>query len=105
MRSAGKLSANTASEGRNDPGPLERCTHDEDRLADDGCVRRRAGRTAEVHAKVAMPVLVHAIEEAVRRIGAQRYDQRDGRDERDQAIATERRAQETKGPWTKVHQA
>jgi len=44
-----------------------------------------------------MPVLVHAIEEAVRRIGAQRYDQRDGRDERDQAIATETRAQE---PWT-----
>ena len=49
-----------------------------------------------------MAVLVHAVEEAVRRIGAQRYDQRDGRDERDQAIATETRAQETKNQWTEV---
>ncbi len=52
-----------------------------------------------------MSVLVHAIEEAVRRIGAQRYDQRDGRDERDQTIATETRAQETKDPGTKLSQA
>ena len=42
-----------------------------------------------MHAQVAVSVLVHAIEEAVRRIGAQRYDQRDGRDERVQTIATE----------------
>ena len=40
-----------------------------------------------------MSVFVHAIEEAVRRIGAQRYDQRDGRDERDQTIATKTRTQ------------
>jgi len=52
-----------------------------------------------------MSVLVHAIEEAVRRIGAQRYDQRDGRDERDQAIATETRAQDTKDHWTMELQA
>jgi hypothetical protein len=55
-----------------------------------------------MHAQVAMSVFVHAIEEAVRRIGAQRYDQRDGRDERDQPIATETGAQGTKDPWIKV---
>jgi len=41
-----------------------------------------------------MPVVVHAIEEAVRRIGAQRDDQRDGRDDCDQTIATKTRAQD-----------
>jgi len=52
-----------------------------------------------------MSVLVHAIEEAVRRIGAQRYDQRDGRDERDETVATETRAQGTKDLGTEVQQA
>lgn len=33
-----------------------------------------------------MAVLVRTITEAVRRIGAQPYDERDGRDERDQTI-------------------
>ncbi len=44
-----------------------------------------------------MPIIVHAIEETVRRIGAQRYDQRNGRDQRDQAITTKTGAQD-KGP-------
>jgi hypothetical protein len=92
------VGSNTAAGGRDDPGPFERCTHDEHRLADDGCVRRGAGGTAEMHTQVAMSVVVHAIEEAVRRIGAQRHDQRDGREERDQTIATETRAQKP-GPF------
>ncbi len=33
-----------------------------------------------------MSVVVHAIEEAMGRIGAHRYNQRDGRDEREQTI-------------------
>lgn len=96
------MGPNTAPEGRDDPSPFERCTDDEYRLADDGCVRRRAGSTGEMHAQVAMSVLVHTIEEAVRRIGAQRYDQRDGRDERDQTIAVETRAQGTKNHSAKL---
>jgi hypothetical protein len=35
----------------------------------------------------------------VRRIGAQRYDQRNGRDERDQTITAETRAQEEGTIW------
>jgi hypothetical protein len=41
----------------------------------------------------------------VRRIGAQHYDQRDGRDERDQTIATQTPAQKALIPWGKAQQA
>jgi hypothetical protein len=44
--------------------------------------------------EVAMPVIVHAIDEAVRRIGAERYDQRNGRDKRDETITAKTRAQD-----------
>jgi len=40
-----------------------------------------------------MPVLVHTVTEAVRRIGAQRYDEREGRYECDQTFTDETRAQ------------
>jgi hypothetical protein len=46
-----------------------------------------------------MSVVVHAIAEPVRRIGAEGYDQRDGRDERDQTIAAKTRAQERRAIW------
>jgi len=93
-RSAGQLSPNTAARGTDDSGTLERCADDEHRLADDRGVRRRPGGTAEMHAQVTMPVVVRTIEEAVRRKGAQRYDQRDGRDQSDQTGATKTRAQD-----------
>jgi len=73
---------------------LDRCPHDEHRLADDRCLRRRPGGAAEMQAQVAMPVVMYAIEEAVRGIGAQRDDQRNGRDDCDQTIATKTRAQD-----------
>ena len=40
-----------------------------------------------------MSVLVRTVAEAVRRIGVQPYDERDGRDERDQTITELTRAQ------------
>jgi hypothetical protein len=40
-----------------------------------------------------MSVLVATLTEAVGRIGTQRYDQREGRDKRDQANTEETRAQ------------
>jgi hypothetical protein len=49
-----------------------------------------------------MPIVVHAIDEAVRRIGGQRYDQRDGRDKRDQTIAAKTRAQDEGAIWRRT---
>jgi hypothetical protein len=46
-----------------------------------------------MNAQVAMAVLVHAIGKAVRRIGVQPHDEREGRDERDQTITAKTRAQ------------
>jgi hypothetical protein len=93
-RSAGQLGPNTAARGTDDSGPLERRAHDEYRLADDRGVGGGAGGTTEMDAQVTVPVIVHAIEEAVRRIGTQPYDQRDGRDESDQTITAQTRAQD-----------
>ena len=98
-RSAGKLGPNTAARGADDSGPFERCTYDEHRLADDGRVRGRSGCATEVHAQIAVPVFVHAIRIAVRRVGSKPYDQRDGRDKCDQAIAAKTRAQEEGAIW------
>ena len=43
---------------------------------------------------LSMPVIVATLGVAVRAIGAQRYDQRKGREKRNQANAEETRAQE-----------
>jgi hypothetical protein len=45
-----------------------------------------------------MPILVHTIAEAVRRIGVQPYDERKSRDESDQTIAAKTRAQGWSAP-------
>jgi hypothetical protein len=93
------LGPNTAARGTDDSGALERRAYNENRLADNRGVGRGTGGATEMDAQVAVPVSVHAIEEAVRRIGAQRYDQRDGRDECDQTITAETRAQDGRVIW------
>ncbi len=92
-RSAGELRADTATRGPDDFRVLERRAHDEYGLTDNSRMRRRSGCPAEVHAQVAMSVFVPTLAEAVGREGAQRYDQRDGRDKGDQTNAEETRAQ------------
>jgi hypothetical protein len=91
-RAARKLDANTAARGRDDSEVLDRRTY-EDRLSDNSSVCRSAGGPAEVHAQVAMSIVMPTVAEAVRRIGAQRDDQREGRDQRDQTITVETSAQ------------
>jgi len=46
-----------------------------------------------------VPVFVHAIGIAVRRVGSETYDQRDGRDKCDQSITAKTRAQEERAIW------
>ena len=62
---------------------------------DDGAAGQRVedGVAAEVHAQIAVSVFVRTLTEAVRRKGTQRYDQRDGRDKRDQTNTEETPAQ------------
>ena len=67
--------------------------HHERRLANHGGVGWRACGAGEVHAQVAMSVIVSTLTEAVGRIGPQRYDQRNSRDKRDQTNTEETRAQ------------
>jgi hypothetical protein len=98
-RSAGKLGPNTAARAPDDSGALERGAHDENRLADDSCMRGGSGGATEVHAQIAVPVFVRAIGIAVRRVGRETYDQRDGRDKCDQTITAKTRAQEKGGIW------
>ena len=98
-RSAGKLGPNTATRGTDDSGPLERRTHDEDRLADHSRMRGRSCGTTEVHAQVAVPIFVHAIGIAVHRVGRETYDQCDGRDQCDQSITAKTRAQDEGTIW------
>jgi hypothetical protein len=88
----------SAACGADDFGPLGRHTYGQHRLADERRLCRRSGGTAEVHAQVAMPNVVPTLAQTVRRIGAQGYDEREGRDERDQAIAARTRAQGEKTP-------
>lgn len=85
--------ADFAARGADGFGPLERHAYGQHRLADERRLRRRSGGAAEVHAQVAMHVVVPALAHPVRRIGAQGYDERQGRDECDQAIAANTRAQ------------
>jgi hypothetical protein len=92
-RSAGQLRPDTAPCGTDDLRVLERHAYGQYRLSDNSRLRRRASGAAEVHTQVTMSVIVPTLTEAVRRIGAQRYDQRDGRDERDQANTEETLAQ------------
>lgn len=88
------MRAGTAARKADGFGALGRRAHEEYGLADDARVRGGAGGAAEVHTQIAMSIIVPTLGEAVRRIGAQRYDQREGRDERDQTIAAQTRAQE-----------
>jgi hypothetical protein len=78
-RSAGELRADTAACRENDLGTLQRDAYSKDRLADDSGVCRGAGRATEVQAEVAVSVIVSTLGIAVRPIGAQRYDERNGR--------------------------
>ena len=87
------MRADTAACGANDLRTLERNAYCEDRLADDSDLCRGAGGATEVHAKFAVSVIVPTLSVAVRAIGAQRYDQRDGREKRDQADTEETPAQ------------
>ena len=91
--SAGELGTDTTARGADDFRALERRAYDEYGLTDDSRMGRRSGGPTEVHAQVAMSVIVRTLTEAVGRKGTQRYDQRDGRDKRDQTNAEETRAQ------------
>jgi hypothetical protein len=97
-RAARKLGANTAARRTDDSEALNRCTYDEHRLSDNRGVCRGTSGTAEMHAQVAMSVVMPTVAEAVRRIGAQCYDQREGRDKRDQTITVQTRAQGEESP-------
>jgi hypothetical protein len=94
--------ADSAACGADDFGPLGRHAHGQHRLADERRLRRRSGSAAEVPAQVAMTNVVPTLAEAVRRVGAQDHDEREGRDERDQTIAARTRAQGAKNTfgWT-----
>ena len=83
-RRAGQLRADAAARGTDDLRALERCAYDEYGLTDNRRLRGRSCRAAEVHAQIAVSVFVRTLTEAVGRKGTQRYDQRDGRDKRDQ---------------------
>ena len=87
------MRADTAARGTDDFGALERGAHDEYGLSDHARMRGGTGGAAEVHTQVAMSIIVPTVSEAVCRIGTQRYDQRDGRDKRDQTNTEETPAQ------------
>jgi hypothetical protein len=87
------LGADAAARGADDFRALDRGTYDEYGLTDNSRVRGRPCGSAEVHAQVAMSVIVSTLTEAVGRIGPQRYDQRNSRDERDQTNTEETRTQ------------
>jgi len=76
------LRASTAAGGADDLGTLDQHTYGKNRLADDRRMRRGSRSAAEVHADIAVPVIVPTVTETVCRISAQRYDQRECRDER-----------------------
>ena len=92
-RSAGELGADAAARGADDLRALDRGTYDEYGLTDNSRMRRRPSGSAEVHAQIAMSVLVSTLTEAVGRIGPQRYDQRNSRYKSDQTNTEKTRAQ------------
>ena len=65
-RAAGELRPDETSRGTNDSGTLEWYAYRKDGLSDDSRLRRRSRGTAEVHAQVAMPVLVRTVAKAMR---------------------------------------
>ena len=87
------MGADAAARGADDLRALDRGTYDEYGLTDNSRMRRRPGGAAEVHAQVAVSVVVSTLTEAVGRIGPQRYDQRNGRYEGDQTNTEKTRAQ------------
>jgi hypothetical protein len=87
------LRADAAACGTDELRAFDRCADDEHGLTDNRRLRGRSGRAAEVHAQVAVSVFVRTLTEAVRRKGTQRYDQRDGRNNRDQTNTKETPAQ------------
>jgi hypothetical protein len=60
------LGTNTTASGAKSFGPLSWSTYDEHWLADDRGMRGGSRCATEVHAFVAMPIIVHAIAQAVR---------------------------------------
>ena len=78
-RSTGQLRTDTAACRANDFRTGERNAYREDRLPNDSDVRRGAGGATEVHAQFAVSVIVPPLGVAMRAIGAQRYDERNGR--------------------------
>jgi hypothetical protein len=64
------LCAHTAARGTHDSRALDWSARDEDRFPDHGSMGWSAGSAAEVHAKVAMAVVVHAVRETMSRVGA-----------------------------------
>jgi hypothetical protein len=104
-RSARQLRANAAACGTDDSGTHDRCTHHEHGLADNRGLCRGTGSATQVHAQVAMPIIVPTVGQVVCGIGTQRYDQREGRNECDQAIVEKTRAQEGASHFSKDLQA
>ena len=92
-RTARELRADAASCSDHDFRTIEGNPYSQYRFPDDSRMCRRARGTAEVHAQIAMPVIVPTVAEAVRRIGTQPYDEGEGRNKCDQAIAELTRAQ------------
>jgi hypothetical protein len=92
-RRAWQLRADAATGGTDDLRVLERCTYNEYGLTDNRRLRGRSCRATEVHAQIAVSIFVRTLTEAVRRKGTQRYDQRDGRNKRDQTNTEETPAQ------------
>ena len=87
------MGADAAARGADDLRALDRGTYDEYGLTDNSRMRRRPSGSAEVHAQIAMSVLVSTLTEAVGRIGPQRYDQRNSRYKSDQTNTEKTRAQ------------
>ena len=67
--------------------------NDQHRFAEDGDLCRRSGGAAEVHAQIAVTVVVIAVGKTVRRVHTERGNQRDRGYERDQVIAAMESAQ------------
>ena len=87
------MRADAAARGTDDLRAFERCAYDEYGLTDNRSLRGRSCGTTEVDAQIAVSVVVRTLTEAVCRKGTQRYDQRDGRDKRDQTNTEETPAQ------------
>ena len=74
--------------------------NDQHRFAEDGDLCGRSGRAAEVHAQIAVAIVVITVGKTVRRIHTDRGNQRDRGYERDQVIAAMESAQLSQGGAT-----